>query len=67
LELAEKVLSLVGGKSKLSFHPIPTDDPKQRQPNITLAEEKLAWQPTVSLDEGLRHTVEYFRDTLTEA
>jgi len=67
LDLAEKVLGLVGGKSKLSFYPLPTDDPKQRKPNIALAEEKLAWQPTVSLDDGLQHTVEYFRKALFQA
>ncbi|WP_089728205.1 UDP-glucuronic acid decarboxylase family protein [Candidatus Thiosymbion oneisti] len=64
LELAEKVLSQVDGKSKLSFQPLPTDDPKQRKPDIALAKEKLGWEPTVSLDDGLQHTVEYFRQTL---
>lgn len=60
LELAEKVLQLVGGKSKLIFMSLPTDDPKQRQPNIELAKEKLNWEPKVPLDEGLKITVEYF-------
>ncbi len=64
LELAEKVLKLVGGKSKLTFHPLPTDDPKQRQPDITLAKEKLVWEPKVALEDGLRETVTYFRKTL---
>lgn len=64
LELAEHVLRLVGGKSKLTFHPLPTDDPKQRQPDITLAKEKLGWQPNVQLDAGLAKTVEYFKQRL---
>jgi len=59
-ELAEKVLAQVGGKSAIVFHPLPQDDPKQRQPNIQLAKEKLAWQPSVSLNEGLVETVRYF-------
>jgi UDP-glucuronate decarboxylase len=64
LELAEKVIKNVGGKSKLAFHPLPQDDPKQRQPNISLAKEKLGWEPQVSLDDGLKRTVEYFRNLL---
>jgi UDP-glucuronate decarboxylase len=64
LELAEKVIKHVGGKSKLAFHPLPQDDPKQRQPNISLAKEKLDWEPKVSLDDGLKRTVEYFRNLL---
>jgi len=64
LELAENVLRLVGGKSKLTFHPLPADDPKQRQPDIALAKEKLGWTPTVNLEDGLKETVEYFRTLL---
>lgn len=63
-ELAEKVLQLTGSKSKLIFMPLPQDDPKQRQPNITLAREKLGWQPTVSLEDGLKETIAYFKKTL---
>lgn len=64
LELAEQVLRIVGGSSKLVFKPLPQDDPKQRQPNIELAKEKLGWQPKVSLEDGLKETVAYFRALL---
>ena len=66
LELAEKVLWLVGGKSKLTFHPLPEDDPKQRQPDITLAKSKLDWEPKVVLEDGLKETIAYFRKLLNE-
>jgi len=62
LELAERVIQLTGSKSKLIFKPLPNDDPKQRQPDITLAKAKLGWEPTIELDEGLRHMIEYFKD-----
>ncbi|MDD4882796.1 MAG: SDR family oxidoreductase [Gallionellaceae bacterium] len=65
LELAEKVLHLVGGKSKIVFQPLPTDDPRQRQPDIGLARSSLGWQPKVALDEGLLETIAYFRRTLS--
>ncbi len=64
LELAEKVLKLTGSKSKLVFRPLPQDDPKQRQPDIRRAREKLGWEPRVALDEGLTRTIEYFRRNL---
>lgn len=64
LELAENVLRLVGGHSKLSFKPLPTDDPRQRQPNIGLAREKLGWVPKVQLEDGLKETIAYFRKLL---
>jgi UDP-glucuronate decarboxylase len=64
LELAEKVLRLTGSRSKLVFEPLPSDDPRQRQPDIGLARETLGWEPKVSLDDGLRETVDYFRRTL---
>ncbi|MES2981107.1 MAG: UDP-glucuronic acid decarboxylase family protein [Verrucomicrobiota bacterium] len=67
LELAEQILKKVGGKSKLTFHPLPGDDPKQRCPDITLASEQLGWKPKLSLDEGLDPTIEYFRKLLTES
>lgn len=61
LELAERVLSLVGSKSKLVFQPLPVDDPQQRQPDISSAKENLDWSPKVQLEDGLKLTVEYFR------
>jgi len=64
LALAEKVLALVGGRSKLVFRPLPADDPRQRQPDIALAQEKLGWRPKVGLEDGLRETIAYFRRTL---
>lgn len=64
LELAQKVIRLTGSRSKLVFNPLPHDDPKQRQPDITLARERLDWSPTVELDEGLIRTIDYFRQQL---
>lgn len=64
LELAEKVLTLVGGKSKLTFTRLPSDDPKQRQPDISLAKSVLDWEPKVSLEDGLKETIAYFKDFL---
>ena len=64
LELAELILKQVGGSSKLTFHPLPGDDPLQRQPDITLAKEKLSWEPTISLEQGLEKTIDYFRSVI---
>jgi len=64
LELAETVLSMAGSKSKLVFLPLPTDDPKQRQPDISLAMERLSWSPRVPLEDGLKSTIQYFRKAL---
>ncbi len=65
LELAEKIIELANSNSKIVFKPIPVDDPKRRQPDITLANEKLGWYPKTSLDEGLPKTIEYFDKILT--
>jgi len=65
LELAEKVIQLTGTKSKIVFQPLPSDDPKQRCPDISLAKEKLGWEPKIALDEGLKDTIAYFRKALT--
>jgi len=59
-ELAEKVIHMTGSKSKISYKPLPHDDPKQRQPDITLAKRELDWEPTIKLEDGLRKTIEYF-------
>lgn len=64
LELAEAVLQKVGGRSKIVYCPLPADDPKQRQPDITLAKKYLAWEPKIPLAEGIERTVVYFRKEL---
>jgi UDP-glucuronate decarboxylase len=64
LELAESIMKLSGSKSKLVFEPLPADDPKQRQPDITLAKAQLGWQPKVALEDGLKETIAYFRQLL---
>jgi dTDP-glucose 4,6-dehydratase len=61
LEFAERIRKLVGGDIELSFHPLPSDDPKQRRPDISKAKEVLGWEPRVSLEEGLKETVKYFQ------
>ncbi len=66
-ELAEKVVAMTGSKSKLVCKPLPADDPKQRQPDITLAKQKLGWEPKIKLEEGLKKTIAYFDKLLTEA
>jgi UDP-glucuronate decarboxylase len=64
LELAELVIKLTGAKSRLEFQPLPQDDPRQRKPDISLAREKLGWQPKVPLEEGIARTIRYFRQLL---
>ena len=64
LELAEYVFSLVGSQSKIVFMPLPQDDPKQRQPNISLAKKELDWEPKVALIEGLKKTITYFEKVI---
>jgi UDP-glucuronate decarboxylase len=64
-ELAEKVLEMIPeSQSKLIYQPLPEDDPKQRKPDISLAKEKLGWQPKVKLENGLKKTIEYFREII---
>jgi UDP-glucuronate decarboxylase len=65
-ELAEQVIALTGSKSKIVSRPLPSDDPKQRQPDITLAKSKLGWSPTVGLKDGLVKTIAYFEGLLAE-
>jgi len=65
-QLAEKVLELTGSSSELIFEPLPSDDPRQRQPDITLAKEVLDWQPTTRLKEGLVHTIAYFDKLISQ-
>ena len=61
IDLAKRVISLTGAKGKIEFGPLPQDDPKVRRPDITLASAKLRWQPKVSLDDGLKSTIEWFQ------
>jgi UDP-glucuronate decarboxylase len=63
-QLAERVIDLTGSKSQLVHRPLPQDDPKQRQPDITIARDKLGWEPTVELDEGLKPTIAYFEEEI---
>jgi len=64
LELAEKVVELTNSKSEIVFEPLPTDDPKQRRPDITMARKILGWEPKMALEEGLRKTIAYFEEVL---
>jgi len=64
LELAEAVLEVTGSKSSIDYQPLPQDDPKQRQPDISLAKKELGWEPTIQLREWLEKTAEYFRSVL---
>ncbi len=66
LELARKILALTNSKSEIVFRSLPNDDPKQRQPDITLAKKVLSWQPRTPLEEGLKNTVEYFNKLLAD-
>jgi UDP-glucuronate decarboxylase len=61
-ELAEEVFRIVGGEARVTYHPLPEDDPTKRKPDITRARERLGWEPQISLAQGLAHTVAYFRD-----
>ncbi|WP_177330544.1 UDP-glucuronic acid decarboxylase family protein [Pseudomonas sp. TTU2014-080ASC] len=65
-EIAETIVELCGSSSRVTYKPLPQDDPRQRQPDISLAKERLGWQPTVSLQDGLRETIQYFRRVLEQ-
>lgn len=64
LELVEMVFAMTGSKSRIAFKSLPEDDPKQRKPIISLAEEKLNWTPKFKLEDGLKRTIEYFERVL---
>jgi nucleoside-diphosphate-sugar epimerase len=64
LQLAETIIRLAGSKSTIVYEPLPIDDPKQRQPDITKARTLLGWEPEIGLEDGLRRTLEYFRSVL---
>ena len=64
LELAQKIIELTDSHSKLVFMPLPSDDPTQRKPVIDLAKEKLDWQPSIVLEEGLKRTISYFKSII---
>ena len=64
LEIAQKILDLIGSKSKIIFQPLPQDDPERRKPDISLAKETLGWSPGVTMEEGLPRTIDYFDNLL---
>jgi dTDP-glucose 4,6-dehydratase len=65
LEFAKEIVRLTGSRSRIVFNPLPKNDPKVRQPDITKAKKILGWEPTVSREEGLRRTLQYFRGKIT--
>jgi UDP-glucuronate decarboxylase len=58
------IISMTGSKAKIVFHPLPADDPRQRKPDITLAQKTFQWSPKVKLEDGMLETVRYFRDLI---
>lgn len=64
LEFAERIIALTGSSSRVVFKPLPADDPKQRQPDITLAGERLGWKPVVAVEDGLKQTIDYFTELM---
>ena len=67
LEFAQEIINLIGTKSKIVYKPLPTDDPKQRKPDITRAKEILGWEPKVNRSEGLKRTLEYFQSAIKKS
>ena len=64
LELAKTIIEMTGSKSQIDYKPLPTDDPKMRQPDITRAKDGLGWSPQVSMSDGLSKTIEYFKSVV---
>ena len=64
LQLAELIIQITGSHSKIVYLPLPQDDPTQRKPVIELAKKELDWEPTIPLEEGLKRTIAYFKETL---
>jgi UDP-glucuronate decarboxylase len=64
LELAQKIIDLTGSTSKIIYKALPVNDPIKRKPDISLAKKTLDWEPKVSIDEGLKKTIQYFKNTL---
>ena len=64
-ELAETIIKLTRSKSRITFMPLPEDDPRQRQPDITVARAELGWHPKVTIEDGLKETISYFKRLLT--
>ena len=64
LELAQKIIEITGSKSEITYQPLPPDDPRRRQPDISYAKEALSWEPRVKLEDGLSRTVAYFEAVL---
>jgi dTDP-glucose 4,6-dehydratase len=63
-QFADQIIRITGTKSKIEYKPLPVDDPKVRQPDITRAKEVLGWEPRVDFEEGIKETIEYFREAL---
>jgi UDP-glucuronate decarboxylase len=66
LDLAKKIIAMTGSRSQITFKPLPSDDPTQRMPDISLAGSRLGWKPNVTVDEGLKKTIEYFKEELAK-
>jgi dTDP-glucose 4,6-dehydratase len=64
-EIARTIIKMTGAKSRIVYKPLPTDDPRVRQPDITRAKTRLGWEPKVTLEDGLEHTIEYFRTKIS--